>query len=360
MLCLSTWSGQDLIQVSKSRTIPCYAKLGGKYVGKLRFCGSTSAYQVLQYIQMQASKLLKHAWRDFEDIMIWCDNYWLIPSGFAYRDQLTQEEEDQAWSAIQNAKRLEVMWDDNDEHANMVARNSRQEFTLTPTHASILGFGKDTNVPREIVGLLKRSKVASLECGNIDFLRCSQILTTGLSFLQNLAAIKKLSLVSIMPTDWSSCVNLEDLRMCSVGRIDVTFGMSCLRNLRVLTTTGVDSLPADFGGLNLTTFSFGLSNHLDLSNLVPHLVKMPNLEKLRYHNNRKTNTLIPTEVGSLVSLKILDLQENCFVGTIPSELGKLTNLTSLTIREFADFDLTCPQEVLNLNLAELVVERVFG
>ena len=87
---------------------------------------------------------------------------------------------------------------------------------------------------------------------------------------------------------------------------------------------------------------------------------MPNPKTLRYHDNLKTNTSIPTELGNLVSLKILDLKQNRFVGSIPTELGRLVNLTSLTIREYAGLDLTCPQEVLNLNLAELVVERVLG
>ena len=349
MLCLSTWSGQDLSKASQAQGLPCYAKLGGKYVGKLRFCGSTSAYQVLQYIQEQASKLLPHAWRDFDDIMAWCDNRWLIPSGFAYKDNLTQEEEEQAWSAIQNAKRLEVMWDDNDEYAK--ANVSENTFKVVGNVVEVT-FGHAHELPREVVGLLKRSRLPRVQVSSLGRRHSSFLKSTTFT---------KMTLIDTLPTDWGDCVNIEQLYISGFwGRFGLTCGIGCLRNLRVLTTTGVDSLPADFGGLNLTTFSFGLSNHLDLSNLVPLLVKMPDLEKLRYHDNRKPNTLIPTELGSLVSLRILDLKQNRFVGSIPTELGRLVNLTSLTISEYADFDLTCPQEVLNLNLAELVVERVPG
>ena len=351
MLCLSTWSGQDLSQVSKSRTIPCYAKLGGKYVGELRICGSTSAYQVLHDIQVQASKLLKHAWRDFDDIMIWCDNHWLIPSGFAYKDDLTQEEEEQAWSAIQNAKRLEVMWDDNDEYAK--AKVSEETFKVVGKVVQV-GFGKLNELSREVVGLLKRSRLPRVQFTGGD----ATNYTRDVSFFKS-TTFTEMTLIDILPTDWSGCVNIEDLYIFSFWfRLKIPLGIGCLRNLRYLQLRQVESLPQDFGDLNLAYFNFGWSNRLELSDLVPHLVKMPNLKTLCYHDNHKTNKLMPTELGNLVSLKVLDLQKNRFVGSIPSELERLTNLTSLTIREYDDFDLTCPQEVVNLGIAELVVERL--
>ena len=356
MLCLSAWLSQDLSKASQTFGIPCYAKLGGKYVGNLRLCTSTSAYQVLKCIQVQASKMMPHAWRGFEHVMAWCDNQWLIPSGFAYQDDLTQEEEVQVWSAIQNAKRLEVIWDDNDEHANAIERTGQYKFNTKGIAASIFGFDEDTKVPREIVGLLKRSRLDYLQCGNKDLMG-TQILTTGLSFLKHLAHITKLSLISMLPTDWSSCINIQTMQVRSFGHSDVTSGIGCLRNLRDLHLGKVESIPQDFGELDLVSFSFQQSNDLELSDLVPHLAKMAKLETLCYLKNRKTNTLIPTELGTLTSLKVLNLSENHFVGSIPSELGRLVNLTSLTIIEYADFDLTRPQEVLNLGLAELVVER---
>ena len=165
MLCLSTWLGQDLGKASQTQVLPCYAKLGGKYVGNLWLCGSTSAYQVLRDIQVQASKLLEHAWRDFDDIMIWCDNHWLITSGFAYRDNLTQEEEEQAWSALQNAKRLEVMWDDNDEYAK--AKVSENTFKVVGKVVQV-HLDKVKEHLREVVGLLKRSRLPRVQFNGDD------------------------------------------------------------------------------------------------------------------------------------------------------------------------------------------------
>jgi hypothetical protein len=311
--------------------------------------------------------------------MIWCDNQWLIPSGFAYRDDLTQEEEEQAWSAIQNAKRLEVMWDDNDEYAT--AKVSEDTFKVDRDEVRIY-LKANKELPREVVGLWKRSRLPvqiylqrdkELPCEVVTVLKCSQlshvafatyldITDTVAPFAMDLSGLKgttitKLDLCGIIPTEWQSCEGIQDMRVMNWYGLRVAFGISCLHNLRNLQLGGVESLPADFGDLNLTCFDLVRSNNLELSDLVPHLGKMPNLETLRYIGNKKENTLIPTELGNLVSLKIVDLQRNRFVGTIPSELGRLRNLTSLTIREYAGLDLTCPQEVLNLNLAELVVGR---
>ena len=350
MLCLSAWSSQDLSKASQTFGIPCYTKLGGKCVGKLRLCTSTSAYQVLRDIQVQASKLLPHAWREFEDMMVWCDDRWLIPSGFAYRQGLTQEEEEQAWSKLRNAKRLEVMWDDNDEYAK--AHVSENTFKVVGKVVQV-HLDKVKEHRREVVGLLKRSRLTRVQFNGDD----ATNYTKDVSFLKS-TTFTEMTLIDTLPPDWSGCVNIEELYICSFWfRLKIPLGIGCLRNLRRLTLDGVELLPQHIEGLNLATLSFGRSKQMELSNLVPLLVKMPNLEVLCYHDNLKQNTLIPTELGNLVSLKVLDLQRNRFVGSIPSELGQLRNLTSLTIREDADFDLTCPQEVLDLSIAIRVIER---
>ena len=287
--------------------------------------------------------------------MVWCDNQWLIPSGFAYKDNLTQEEEEQAWSAIQSAKWLEVMWDDNDEHANKIAQAGQNLFVNDQT-TILTNLDESSTLPREVVGLLKRSRASSLWCHHTStFVQGSR--QVSLAFLK-VTTFTEMCLINVLPTDWSDCVKIQKLSISMIWRVEVPLGIGCLSNLRRLTLDGVELLPQHFEGLNLAALSFGRSKQMELCNLVPHLVKMPNLEALSYYDNLlETNTLIPTGLGNLVSLKILHLKQNRFVGSIPSELGQLTNLTRLTIREYAGLDLTCPEEVLNLNLAELVVER---
>ena len=289
MLCLSTWSGQDLSKASQAQVLPCYAKLGGKYVGKLRFCGSTSAYQVLRDIQEQASKLLKHAWRGFEDIMAWCDNQWLIPSGFAYRDDLTQEEEVQVWAAIQNAKRLEVMWDDNDEYAK--AKVSEDTFKVDRDEVQIY-LKANKELPREVVGLWKRSRLPvqiylqrdkELPCEVVTVLKCSQlshvafatyldITDTVAPFAMDLSGLKgttitKLDLCGIMPTEWQSCEGIQDMRVMNWYGLRVAFGISCLHNLRNLQLGWGRKFTSRFWRLEPYMFRLGLVKQLGVERL---------------------------------------------------------------------------------------------
>ena len=58
------------------------------------------------------------------------------------------------------------------------------------------------------------------------------------------------------------------------------------------------------------------------------LVRMPNLEVLSLYSNPLGGTL-PSEVGLLTQLNTLDLANNAIIGSIPSQLGQLTQLTRL-------------------------------
>ena len=41
---------------------------------------------------------------------------------------------------------------------------------------------------------------------------------------------------------------------------------------------------------------------------------------------------MPTEIGNLTNLNILNLHHNQFSGELPTEIGNLTNLTTLDLR----------------------------
>jgi len=70
-------------------------------------------------------------------------------------------------------------------------------------------------------------------------------------------------------------------------------------------------------------------NHLSGS-LPPELGNLTNLQSLSLHDNQLSGS-IPPELGNLTNLGSLDLSNNQLSGSIPPELGNLTNLQSLSL-----------------------------
>ena len=86
------------------------------------------------------------------------------------------------------------------------------------------------------------------------------------------------------------------------------------------------------------------------------LLKMPNLEKFALLSNPMEGTL-PSEVGLLTQLTWLNLYNNGFNGTIPSQLGQLTKLTRLDL-EVNNFTGTMPSQLGQLtNLKNLYLYK---
>lgn len=77
MLALCAWLG--LVKPANhaepgARKIPCFAKLGGHYVGDL-----VVNKKSLMDLNIQASKLMVHEWRPSIDVVLWVGNQRLTP-----------------------------------------------------------------------------------------------------------------------------------------------------------------------------------------------------------------------------------------------------------------------------------------
>ena len=90
----------------------------------------------------------------------------------------------------------------------------------------------------------------------------------------------------------------------------------------------------------------------------PELGNLSNLEELSLTQNGLTGT-IPAELGNLANLRFLLLDVNNLTGTIPSELGNLSNLTALWL---AQNNLTgeLPESLATLPLSEINVAENSG
>jgi len=103
-------------------------------------------------------------------------------------------------------------------------------------------------------------------------------------------------------------------------------------------------ITCDLNG-HIVKIMFG-SNQLN-GTIPSELGNLSNLEILLL-NNCQFNGIIPPELGKLSNLKELNLVGNKFNGVIPSELGKLSKLTNLSLNN-NQFSGTIPQELGNLS-----------
>ena len=94
--------------------------------------------------------------------------------------------------------------------------------------------------------------------------------------------------------------------------------------------------------------------HKGLTGSIPaELGKLTNLDRLSLFSNQLTGT-IPAELGNLTNLEALNLGGNRLTGTIPAELGKLTNLDHLRLGG-NDLTGTIPAELGKLTKLEYLM-----
>ena len=89
------------------------------------------------------------------------------------------------------------------------------------------------------------------------------------------------------------------------------------------------SIPSDVG--SLTNLKILNLRDNELTGSIPaELGNLTNLERLELHRNGLTGP-IPPSLGNLADLRLLYLNDNGLTGTIPSSLGRLSNLRHLTL-----------------------------
>ena len=95
-----------------------------------------------------------------------------------------------------------------------------------------------------------------------------------------------------------------------------------------------------------TTTSLNLSYNELTGSIPPEIGNLTNLTHLQLNNNQLTGS-IPSEIGNLTNLTYLGLSSNQLTGEIPSEIGNLTNLTHLYL-SYNELTGEIPQQVCDL------------
>lgn len=343
MLALSVWYGSLVYDKYKGNNLLLYSELGGNFLGRLfvPIClHRDNVFGVLQDLQLQAHDFMKHEWRPPSEVLLKVDNKMLLPCGFGYKNDLDLDEQQEALSNLQDAltskKRVLMTYDDTDEYvtnvfaqaglhvARNMANNKTVHITMTSMESSF-------------------SSCLTRFCSNCDArtIKILGLLYSGdMSWFEGIKA-PTLRLHSVVPSSWAPLSNLVDL---SLDGVCVPSGISKLVLLKHLTLVCVRGLPDDLALLDLYTVSLKFSSQF-IDRLLSLLV-MPNLAKLSLSNVYART--FPLALGNLTSLKHLKLNRIDFGGSIPSELGRLTNLSELYVRDPSGRKFAPPKEVLDL------------
>ncbi|XP_019195979.1 PREDICTED: probable LRR receptor-like serine/threonine-protein kinase At3g47570 isoform X2 [Ipomoea nil] len=130
-------------------------------------------------------------------------------------------------------------------------------------------------------------------------------------------------------------------------------GVSCGHRHRRVTALGlssmklVGSLPSHIGNLTFLRV-LDLQNNSFSGEIPPAIANLHRLQVLFLHNNSFSGS-IPSNISGCTNLEALDFSNNYLMGTIPSQLGTLTNLQTI---HFVHNNLTgkIPRSLGNLSL----------
>ena len=103
---------------------------------------------------------------------------------------------------------------------------------------------------------------------------------------------------------------------------------------------------------------------VSLRELLPtELYRMPNLTLLALPNNHNISGTIPSKVGLLSKLEVLELDDNSISGTLPTEMGLLKNIQRLVLHRNKKIEGSIPSEfgaMSNLQDLSLNQNRLSG
>lgn len=330
-----------------------FAELGGKFLGKLdvpQTLVASNMLGVLKDLQLQAFKLMKHATRPPRDVLLKVGDEPLLPFGFGYKEELDVDQQAVVLAMLKdvsnktNKKRVYMNYDETDEYATMcVARRGIK--VIVTDEAVQVTLGEAEPCVDELAAVCTKHKSLVGAC----FVKNHKRITTDLSFL---AGRKELCLQEVTPTTWTGFEELESL-YSSHARL--ASPVSQLSNLRILHLSGACQIPDEIQELNLhDAYFYGVDT--SASRLVKLVQHMPNLYSLQIVNLAELSS-IPLEVANLTNLVRLRLMDS-FIGDVPRDLALLTKLTRLEITgPVGLFDPSIPQEVLDLNIEEVIVQH---
>lgn len=298
MLALCAWSG--LVKPPNhtkqlTRKVPCFTKLSGQYVGDIVVSNKS-----LMGLNVQAAKLMVHAWRAPLDVVLWVGDQCLTPSGFTHEDN-------DLWDTrmeklLEEAKKVDMMWDESKIHdQSSLEAYSRRPYMLEllnqENYLHIKVLDKWAKFPLELASLCNKLKIKTMKC------KCVLNHTVHFEFLRYAPCVKALCLEFIKPSDWSCLEHVESLELDMTSIPCAFVGLDNLRRLVVKKSKGFANVPTM---KNLREVEF-IKMNSSLEAIVASLVNMPKLERLVINDLMDLPWRLPSTLGLLTSLKTLVL-----------------------------------------------------
>jgi len=143
-------------------------------------------------------------------------------------------------------------------------------------------------------------------------------------------------------------IDLSEAHLCSNGKSKSTTADQCI------------GLPAEIKHLSATLLELHAPRRRFLcGNLPSELGELTNLRVLDLQGCPLLSGMIPTEFGKLTNLQHLDLSDGSFNGTLPSEMFAMTSLEKINL-SLNEFEGPLPSEIGNLKrLKELRLSRAY-
>ena len=358
MLCLSLVTcSQKALTSRKRKQLELFARLGGALLGEAdrpKIVTKDNIVQVLQGIQRQVARYLKHATRSWQHVALYNGNTRLTPFDFAYQDKLSDEQVGLAIHTLTQASKLSAMYDEDDTAVLKVAETCTNDcYGETRPPKLVLRVQEGVDLVPHLACWMNHKGTSNLQVQAIG-----RFFNIDLGFLQHVKNKSTLGLYNVLPTDWNVGLGFNEVNIfippktspCKLV-LPSLFGKGC--KLKILTVVCKEIvLPQELSSTRLEGLALcGRVENVDVVFDIKSL-KQLNLQKTQI-GGRIPNKL--TKLTNLVSLRLID---NDFEGATPVELLDLPNLKELYISEAnTAFDARLDERFSNTHIKELTVRQ---
>ena len=294
MLALASWLGEVSLRLPtpKLLVLDVYSKLGGNKLGQVKRPlldrhNVFTAFQTLRDMQDQIAAFFAHPKRPPRYIAIFVGQVRLTPKNFMFVKTLYYHTCNKVKRKLKGAKSISVMYDEDDEDAwdHLIYLNFDWD-----------GGALEVNCPVELEIIMRpQIEVVCFEYGPVKTI-CTSIRAHELGSIACFPLLEELLVIGYI---LKGTTFFKDLCQSRVKRLTVNFEMQ--------------TLPQGVGLMvNLTS----LDVRLDLP-----------------YAQMQGRQAVPSELGLLTNLKNLAIRGNGFVGQVPRQIGQLSRLRALTIRD---------------------------